>query len=89
MKRAILRRLGIATFALFAILAALLEVSRDDENLIRPASTGLSTQSPPHAALQRCQALGVAALNDQACLTLWAGERRRFLITGATPEGSE
>ncbi|QPC86422.1 putative entry exclusion protein TrbK-alt [Mesorhizobium sp. NBSH29] len=89
MKRAVLIRLGTGVFVLFAILAALLEISRDDEIVIRPASVTGDPPDPLRARLQRCQTLGEAALGDPSCLNAWAENRRRFLNSGSVDEGSE
>ena len=83
MKRSVLIRLGTGVFVLFALLAALLEISRDDEIVIRPAPARTDLPDPNRAELRRCQALGEAALDDQYCLDAWAEKRRRFLDTGS------
>jgi conjugative transfer region protein TrbK len=71
-------RLAAASFALLAILVAVLQTHR-------PAS---KPASPPAAAplprpvdprLARCQALGAAGAQDPACLKAWSDARARFL----------
>lgn len=89
MKRAVLIRLGTGGFVLSALLAALLEVSRDDEIVIRPAPVTIDLPDPHRAELQRCQTLGAGALEDPSCLDAWAEKRRRFLTTDATSNGTE
>lgn len=89
MKRAVLIRLGTGVFVLFALLAALLEISRDDEVVIRPAPVTIDLPDPRRTELRRCQALGEGALQDQSCLDAWAEKRRRFLTTDATSNGTE
>jgi conjugative transfer region protein TrbK len=82
-KRAVLIRLSTGIFVLVALLAALLEFSRDDEIVIRPPPARIDLPDPNRAELRRCQALGEAALDDQYCLDAWADKRRRFLDTGS------
>lgn len=89
MKRAVLIRLGTGVFVLFAILAALLEISRHDEIVIRPAPVTSDASDPLRAQLQRCQTLGETALEDSSCLNAWDENRRRFLNSGSAEDGSE
>jgi conjugative transfer region protein TrbK len=59
-----------------AIVATTLHF-RDD----RPTASSVTAPRPtdPFAAeLARCQALGMAAQNDDACTAAWAENRRRF-----------
>ncbi|TYB86078.1 putative entry exclusion protein TrbK-alt [Oceaniovalibus sp. ACAM 378] len=89
MKRAVLIRLGTGVFVLFALLAALLEISRDDEIVIRPAPVTPEQTDLRQADLRRCQALGAAALEDPSCLDAWAEKRRDFLRSDPTSEREE
>ena len=51
-----------------------------------PTSTpGVTTADPLAVEYSRCLALGEAGSRDEACLRLWAENRRRFLKPSATP----
>ncbi|MGJ8530848.1 MAG: putative entry exclusion protein TrbK-alt [Alphaproteobacteria bacterium] len=89
MKRTILIRFGVGTFVLFLILAALLEISRDDEIGIRPMPMTAKSTDPLSDELRRCQTLGDAALADPSCLHLWAESRRDFLRSDPSSEEDE
>ena len=89
MTRTALPRLAAAAFLLIAIIVAIIELGRQGEEAraIRPSVAVAS--EPFRSDLQRCQALGQAALEDQSCLDVWAENRRRFLTTGSLPNDSE
>ncbi len=79
MKRAILIRLSIGVLVLTAILASLLEINRQNETVIGPVPATLNINDPRRAELRRCQEIGQAAMHDDACLTAWEENRRRFM----------
>lgn len=83
----ILLRLGLAVLILTAVLATLLEISRDAVTIRATPVDRISNSLG--SELRRCQALGDAALQGVSCLNLWAQKRRSFLNSDSTPEGSE
>tara|TARA_R110000824_G_scaffold24090_3_gene85361 strand:- start:16549 stop:16818 length:270 start_codon:yes stop_codon:yes gene_type:complete len=89
MSRTALPRLAAAAFLLIAIIVAIIELGRQGEEAraIRPSVA--IPQEPFRSDLQRCQALGQAALEDQSCFDVWAENRRRFLTPGTSPDESE
>lgn len=87
MSGTVFARLAAASFLLVAVVVAIIELGRQGEEARASRPTAGATQEPFRDELQRCQALGEAALQDQACLNVWAEKRRRFL--DASPEGSE
>ncbi len=89
MKRTVLIRLGTGVFVLFALLATLLEISRNDEIVIRHTPVTREQPDPRQADLRRCQALGPAALEDPSCLDAWAEQGRDFLRSSPTFERGE
>ncbi|WP_375551382.1 putative entry exclusion protein TrbK-alt [Rhodophyticola porphyridii] len=85
----VLPRLVAAAFLLLAIVVATIELGRDGEEA-RPDHIMENTAGPPlQDELQRCQALGEAAVRDAACLDVWAENRRRFLSPGSPQDGAE
>jgi conjugative transfer region protein TrbK len=63
---------------------------RFDRTKAEPAWTGArpaASIDPLVAELARCQALGVAALDDASCKAAWAENRRRFFTY--RPDDSE
>lgn len=88
MGRTALPRLAAAVFLMIAIVVAVIELGRDGEEA-RSSEPITAASDPLRIALQRCQALGDAALEDQSCLDVWAENRRRFLTPGLPPEESE
>ena len=89
MSRTALSRLAAAAFLIIAIVVAIIGLGRQGEEAraIRP-SVAIPPE-PVRSDLQRCQALGQAALEDQSCLDVWAENRRRFLTPGSLPDESE
>ena len=89
MSGTVLARLAAAAFLMIVVLVAIIAPGRQGEEVraSRPAES--ADEGPFSAELQRCQALGEAALQDQSCLTVWAEKRRRFLRPGSTSERSE
>lgn len=88
MKRTILIRLGIGALVLTAILATLLEISRQSEMVIEPVPAQ-NTSDPARAELRRCQEIGEAAMQDDACLKAWAENRQRFMSPEPAPDGGK
>ena len=82
-----LARLGAVAFGTMAILATVIEFSRE-ENEPSPQSTAPDTAADSlRGELVRCQLLGEAGIRDTACLHAWAESRRRFIAPAAvTPE---
>ena len=79
-----LARLGAIIFIAIAITATVIELTRKDEPPRgRPAPELQRPADPLRQSLRRCQQLGEAAVNDPACLAIWAENRDRFL--GRTP----
>lgn len=82
-----LARLGAVVFVAVAITATAIEMSRNEEESERWASSRSNTapSDPLRDELFRCQALGEAGPRDAACLRAWAENRNRFLAPGARP----
>lgn len=89
MNGTVLARLAAAIFLLIAIVVAIIELGRQGEEVRASRPVAAATQEPFRAELQRCQALGEAALQDGSCLDVWAEKRRRFLSSGSDPQESE
>lgn len=89
MKETALPRLVAAVFLMLALSVAIIELGRDGEEAGPARSNEAIGESPMQAALQRCQALGEAAVRDTACLDVWAENRRRFLSADPPSERSE
>jgi conjugative transfer region protein TrbK len=89
MSRTALPRLAAAAFLIIAIVVAIIELGRQGEEAQAIRPTVAVTSEPFRNDLQRCQALGQAALEDQSCLDAWAEARRRFLTPGVSPDESE
>lgn len=85
----VLARLAAAIFLLIAIVVAIIELGRQGEEARASRPVAGVAQEPFRAELQRCQALGEAALQDQSCLDVWAEKRRDFLRSEPKSEGSE
>lgn len=82
-----LARLGAVAFGAVAILATVIEFSREEDGS-SPQSTAPDTAADSlRGELVRCQLLGEAGIRDTACLRAWAESRRRFIAPAAvTPE---
>lgn len=89
MKGVLLFRFGIGLLAFMAVLGALLEIAREDVIDVRPLLNITDSSDPLAAELRRCQSLGDAALDDQACASAWAETRRRFLPPALQSEPRE
>jgi len=89
MNGTVLARFAAAAFLMVAVVVATIELGRQGEEVRAPQPIESATQEPFSVELQRCQALGEAALQDQSCLDVWAEKRLRFLSTGSTSEGGE
>ncbi|WP_306259984.1 putative entry exclusion protein TrbK-alt [Pararhizobium sp. IMCC21322] len=88
MGRTALPRLAAAVFLMIAIVVAVIELGRDGKE-VRFSEPIAAVSDPLSAELQRCQALGDAALEDKSCLDVWAENRRRFLTPGSPLDGRE
>jgi len=73
-------RLAATGFALLAILVAVLQAHRTGPKPAAPPPAATSLR-PTDPQLARCQALGAAGAQDQACLKAWNDARTRFLKT--------
>ena len=82
MNGTVLARLAAAAFLIIAVVVAIIELGRQGEEARASRPLVSDVQEASRSELQRCQALGEAALDDQACLDVWAEKRRRFLTTG-------
>ena len=82
-----LARLGAVAFGAVAILATVIEVSREEDGpSLQSTAPNLAADSL-RGELVRCQLLGEAGIRDTACLHAWAESRRRFIAPAAvTPE---
>jgi len=89
MSSTVLARLAATVFLMIAIVVAIVELGRQGEEARSSEQAVSVTGSPMRNKLQRCQALGEAALEDQDCLDAWGEKRRRFLSTGPASNGSE
>ncbi|WP_114389633.1 putative entry exclusion protein TrbK-alt [Notoacmeibacter marinus] len=89
MNGTVLARLAAAAFLAVAVVVAIVELGRQGEEAQASRPVVSAAQEATRTELQRCQALGEAALDDQSCLDAWAEKRRRFLTTDATSNGTE
>ncbi len=82
-----LARPGAVAFGAVAILATVIEFSREEDEP-SPQSTAPNVAGDLlRGELVRCQMLGEAGIRDTACLRAWAESRRRFIAPAAvTPE---
>ena len=70
-------RLAALGFAALAILVGVMS-SRQPSPAPQPLAAA-PPAFPTDAALTRCQALGAAGAQDDACLKAWADQRAKFL----------
>ena len=92
-----LARLAAVVFVAVAITAAVVEMTRKDEEPAGPSAPIVEpARDPLREGQRRCQQLGQQAASDAQCLRVWAETRDRFLghaptqvapATPATPEG--
>ena len=79
-----LARLGAVVFVAIAITAAVVEMTRKDEEPAGPSAPIVEpARDPLREGQRRCQQLGATAASDSECLRVWAETRDRFL--GKTP----
>ena len=71
-------RAGAIGFAVLALAASALEVSREGGGSAGPA-TSEAARDPLAAELERCNAVTPTGPRDEACERSWAENRRRFL----------
>ncbi|WMS45160.1 putative entry exclusion protein TrbK-alt [Acuticoccus sp. MNP-M23] len=75
-----LARIGAIVFVAFAMIATVIELTREDEPARpAPAPAFAPAVDPLRAEQRRCQQLGEAAVRDTECLAVWAETRDRFL----------
>ena len=79
-----LRAGGIA-FAVLALAASAVEVSREGRESVAPAPVG-AARDPFEIELERCNTLMPTSARDDSCERAWAENRRRFI--GASRHGS-
>jgi conjugative transfer region protein TrbK len=70
----------VAGFGLVAaaIIATAVHFNTEKAEPASAAPRSATTVDPLAADLARCQALGIAALDDASCKAIWAENRRRF-----------
>ena len=70
----------VAGFGLVAaaIIATAVHFNSEKAEPASAAPRSAMTVDPLAADLARCQALGIAALDDASCKAIWAENRRRF-----------
>ncbi len=87
MNMKMLARLGAVAFGVVAILATVIEFSREGyEPSPHPTAPDVAADSL-RGELVHCQMLGEAGIRDVTCLRAWAESRRRFIAPAAiTPE---
>ena len=71
-------RAGAIGFAVLALAATALEVSREGGGSAAPTSSG-SAPDPLAGELERCNAIAPTGPRDEACERAWAENRRHFL----------
>jgi conjugative transfer region protein TrbK len=81
------RALGLVAVTAAMIMASIHFRDRDSGIV---AATKLGS-APPHNDsladdLARCRAIGMAAMEDAACMPAWAENRRRFFTDGSTAD---
>ncbi|MFG1350447.1 putative entry exclusion protein TrbK-alt [Xanthobacter autotrophicus] len=76
-----LARIAAAIFAGVAITATAIEMTRDEEAPVNPATAMVAPAAPDplREGQRRCQRLGEAGARDAECLRVWAESRDRFL----------
>ena len=76
-----LARIGAIAFVALAIVAAVIDMSRpdDDQDDVAMPGPAVIGRDPLDAELARCGGLGEAGPRDPSCLKAWAENRRRFL----------
>ena len=70
----------VAGFGLVAaaIIATVVHFNSEKAEPASAAPRSATTVDPLAADLARCQALGIAALDDASCKAIWTENRRRF-----------
>lgn len=72
------RLLGLIGVGLFCVALAFWLASDGVRAVARSPSATVRPVDPLHAEFERCNALGYAALEDDACHRAWIEHRRRF-----------
>ena len=81
-----LARLAAVVFIAVAITAAVVEMTRKDEEPAGPSAPIVEpARDPLREGQRRCQQLGATAASDSECLRVWAETRDRFLGRPAAP----
>lgn len=89
MDRSLLVRIGALGFAVLAIAATAVILSRDNPIPAVQATSSDQTIDLRQTELRRCRDIGEEALRDAACLNLWKENRERFLGGSSAPATSD
>lgn len=76
---AFVRALGLIAVALILVLTVI-HVRRQEEPVWPPVPVSAAANDALTRELARCQAIGIAAIDDAGCKAAWAENRRRFFI---------
>ena len=76
-------RVGAIVLLAGTVLACAVELTHQDRESQRSASSTNEIDDPLAVELARCKALGTEAANDAVCKAAWAKSRERFLAPGA------
>ena len=71
-----------------AIVATAISFHRDDARQNAPLGSPAIQSDPLARELARCQAIGMAAQNDDSCEAAWAENRRRFFTYRPAPSAA-
>ena len=71
-------RAGGVAFAVLALAASAVEVSREEKESVAPAPVR-AARDPLEIELERCNSVVPTSGRDDACERAWAENRRRFL----------
>ena len=81
-----LARLAAVVFVAIAITAAVVEMTRKDEEPAGPSAPIVEpARDPLREGQRRCQQLGATAASDAECPRVWAETRDRFLGRPVAP----
>ena len=73
------RALGLIAVALMLVLAVI-HVRRQEKPVWWPVAAPAAANDALTRELARCQAIGIAAIDDPGCKSAWVENRRRFFI---------
>ena len=80
-------RVGAIVLLAGTVLAGAVELSRQNRESQRSASSTSEIDDPLAVDLARCKALGIEAANDAVCTAAWAKSRDRFFAPGTPYKG--